>query len=40
MVFNRLAKFKYYVKYKKFKLFSKKVEFLGHTILAAGVGIV
>ena len=40
MVFDRLAKFKYHVKYKKCKLFSKKVEFLGHTILAAGVGIV
>ena len=40
MVFNRLAKFKYHVKHKKCELFSKKVEFLGHTISAAGVGIV
>ena len=40
MVFNRLAKFKYHVKYKKCKLFSEKVEFLGQTVLAAGIGIV
>ena len=40
MTFDRVAKFKYYVKCKKCELFSKKFEFLGHTILAAGVGIV
>ena len=40
MVFNKLAKFKYHVKCKKCKLFSKKVEFLGYTVSAAGVGIV
>ena len=38
MVFDGLTKFKYHVKCKKCKLFSKKVEFLGHTGLAAGVG--
>ena len=36
MVFDRLAQFKYHVKCKKFELFSEKVKFLGHTILAAG----
>ena len=40
MVFDILAKFKYHVKHKKCQLFSKKVEFLSHTVLAAGVGIV
>ena len=40
MVFNRLAQFKYYVKCKKCELFSKKVGFLGHTVSAAGIGIV
>ena len=40
MVFDRLAKFKYYVKHKKCELFPKKPEFLGHTISAAGVGVV
>ena len=40
MVFDRLAQFKYDVKHKKHELFSKKVEFLGHTVSAAGVGIV
>ena len=40
MVFNKLAQYKYYVKHKKCKLFSTKVEFLGYTVLAAGVGIV
>ena len=40
MVFDRLAQFKYHVKCKKCKLFSEKVEFLGHTILAAGVCVV
>ena len=40
MVFHRLAQFKYYVKCKKCELFSKKVEFLGHTVLAANIGIV
>ena len=38
MVFDRLAKFKYHVKYKKCELFYNKVDFLGHTISAAGVG--
>ena len=40
MVFNRFSKFKYHVKHKKYELFSKKVEFLGHTISAAGVSVV
>ena len=40
MVFDRLAQFKYHVSSKKCELFSKKVEFLGHTVSAAGVGIV
>ena len=40
MVFDRLTQFKYHVKCKKGELFSEKVEFLGHTVLAAGVGIV
>ena len=38
MVFDGLAHFKYHVKCMKCKLFSEKVEFLGHTILATGVG--
>ena len=38
MILDRLAKFNYHFKCKKCKLFSKKVEFLGHTGLAAGVG--
>ena len=40
MVFDRLAQFKYHVKCKKCKLFSEKVKFLGHTVSAAGVGII
>ena len=40
MVFDRLAQFKYHVKHKKCELFSKKSKFLGHTVSAAGVGIV
>ena len=40
MVFDKLAQFKYHVKCKKCKLFSDKVEFLDHTILAAGVDVV
>ena len=40
MVFDRLAQFKYHVKHKKCELFSEKVEFLGHTVFAAGVGVV
>ena len=40
MVFDRLAQFKYHARHKKCKLFSEKVEFLGHTVLAAGVGVV
>ena len=40
IVFDRLAAFKYYVKCKKCELFSKIVEFLGHTISAANAGVV
>ena len=40
MVFDRLAKFKYYVKCKKCELFPKKVEFLRYTVSTAGVGTV
>ena len=40
MVFDRLAQFKYHVKCKKCEPFSEKVEFLGHIVLTAGVGIV
>ena len=40
MVFDRLAQFKYHIKRKKCELFSKKDEFLGQTVSAAGVGIV
>ena len=40
MVFDRLAQFKYHVKRKKCELFSEKVEFLGHTVSAAGDGVV
>ena len=40
MVFEKFAQFEYHVKHKKYKLFSEKVEFFGHTILAAGVGVV
>ena len=40
MVFDRLAQFKYYVKLKKYELFSEKLEFTGHTVSADGVGIV
>ena len=40
VVFDRLAKLKYFVKCKKCKLFSEKVEFFGHTVSAAGVSIV
>ena len=40
MVFDRLAQFKYHVKHKKCELFSDRVEFLGHTVSADGVGIV
>ena len=40
MIFDRLAQFKYYVKCKKYKMFSKIVDFFGHTVLAAGIGIV
>ena len=40
MVFNRLAQFKYHVKCKKCELFSLKVEFLGQTVSAAGVGVI
>ena len=40
VVFFRLAQFKYHIKHKKCELFSKKVEFLGHTVSAAGVGVV
>ena len=34
MVFDRLPKFKYHVKHKLYEMFSKKAEFLGHTVLA------
>ena len=40
MVFDRLAQFKYHVKHNQCELFSKKVEFLGQTVLAAGIGVV
>ena len=40
IVFDRLAQFKYHVKYKECELFSDKAEFFGHTVSAAGVGIV
>ena len=40
MAFDRLAQFKYHVKHKKCELFSMKVEFLGHTVSPAGVGVV
>ena len=40
MVFDRLAQFKYHVQHKKCELFSENVEFLGHTGLATGVGVV
>ena len=40
MVFDRLSKFKDHVKCTKCKLFSKKIEFLGHTASAAGIGVV
>ena len=42
MVFDRLAKFKYHIKRKceQCELFSKKVEFLGHSVSAVGVDIV
>ena len=40
MVFDKLAKFRYHVKCKKCQVFSKKVEFLGHTILASGIGVI
>ena len=40
MGFDRLAQLKYHVKRKECELFSKQVEFLGHTVLAASVGIV
>ena len=35
-----LLQSKYHVKCKKCELFSEKVEFLGHTVSAAGVGVV
>ena len=40
MVFDRLAQFKYHAKCKKCKLFLEKIEFLGHTVSAAGIGVV
>ena len=40
MVFGRLSQFNYHVKCKKCELFSDKVKFLGHTVLAAGFGVV
>ena len=40
MVFDRLAQFKYHVMHKKCELFWEKVQFFGHTVSAAGIGIV
>ena len=40
MLFDGLAQLKYHVKHKKYQLFSEKVEFLGHTVLAAGIGVI
>ena len=40
MVFDRLARFKYHIKCKKREISSKKVEFLSHTVSAAGVGVI
>ena len=40
MVFDRLAQFKYHVNCNKCELFPDKVDFLGHTVLASGVGVV
>ena len=40
MVFNRLYKFNYHVKCKKYELFFKKFDFFGHTVSVAGVGVV
>ena len=40
MVFDRLAQFKYHVKRKKCEMFSEKVEFFGHIVSAASVGVV
>ena len=40
MVFDRLGQFKYHVTCKNYELFSEKVEFLGHTVLASDVGVV
>ena len=40
MAFDRLVQFKYHIKCKNCELFSEKVEFLDHTVLAASVGIV
>ena len=40
MIFDMLAQFKYHVKCKKCELFGKKVEFIGHTVSTAGVGVV
>ena len=39
-VFDRLNKFKYYVKCKKCELFLKKIEFLDKIVLVAGIGVV
>ena len=38
-VFDKLAKFKYYAKNKKYELFYK-AQFLGRTVSAAGIGII
>ena len=40
MISYRLSQFKYHVKRRKCELFSEKVEFLGHTVLAASVAVV
>ena len=39
MVFDRHAQFKYHIKHEKCKLFSEKFKLLGHTVLAASVGV-
>ena len=39
MIFDRLAQFKYHVKYKKCELFFEKDELLGHTVSAGSIGV-
>ena len=40
MVFDKVSKSKYYAKLKKGELFWKEIEFFGHTVSDAGIGIV